>query len=75
MQKPIITGTKVREARLERRMSQNVFAALAGIGQSTVSLWERGLIRPSLNIQLRVLDFLEDWDVNRTPPVVILPRE
>lgn len=38
----------IRNARLERRLTQEELAALVGVSQGTISFWERGLETPTV---------------------------
>lgn len=47
------------DRRRKLQLSQNLLAHLAGVGQATVSLVERGLIVPSDDIAHKILAALE----------------
>lgn len=48
----------VRRIREENNVSQAVFAAILGIGKTTVQQWEQGVKKPSGTAQ-RLLDFID----------------
>ena len=56
--KRIFQAEDIRRIRTENRVSQTVFAAMLGIGKTTVQQWERGEKKPSGAAQ-RLLDIVD----------------
>lgn len=56
---PVAFGRALRRFRLERGLSQDKLAILAGLDRTYVSLLERGLRQPSLTTLLGLADCLE----------------
>lgn len=56
--KPPIQAEDVRRIRTENHVSQAVFAAILGIGKTTVQQWEQGQKKPSGPAQ-RLLDLID----------------
>lgn len=56
--KPPILPEDVRRIRTENHVSQAVFAAILGIGKTTVQQWEQGQKKPSGPAQ-RLLDLID----------------
>lgn len=52
-------GTEVRRLRLERGLSQEALAAIAGLDRTFVSMVERGVRRPTLDSAQRIAVALE----------------
>ncbi len=55
---PRYTAEDVKRIREKLNTSQTVFAAVLGVGNSTVSQWEQGLKKPSRSA-VRLLDLLD----------------
>lgn len=45
-----IIGTRIRELRTERKISQAQLGAMLNVSQDTVSLWEKSKSLPSIDI-------------------------
>ncbi len=45
---------RIRELRLERKLSQNQMADLLSVSQDTISLWERGKSLPSAEYLIEI---------------------
>lgn len=54
------TGTRLRLARVRRRLRQEQVAELLGVGRAAVSHYELGRRRPTGEVLDRALDFIED---------------
>ncbi len=49
-------GKEVRRLRLERRLSQEALAEMAGLDRTFISMVERGVRRPTLDSAKRMVD-------------------
>ncbi len=47
-------GKRIRELRLERKLSQNQMAELLSVSQDTISLWETGKSLPSAEYLIEI---------------------
>ena len=56
-------GEKIREARLEKSMSQNQVALKLGVNRRTLGNWETGAREPSIEM-IRKLALVLDCDAN-----------
>ena len=52
----------VKKERTSRGLSQNHLAHLAGVGQATISLVERGLVTLSSTVEEKITKALESYD-------------
>jgi len=43
-------GTKIKELRLERKISQNVLAKILQVDQTTISTWEKEIRQPDFDM-------------------------
>lgn len=57
-EKKVFLPEDIKRIRTENHVSQAVFAAILGIGKTTVQQWEQGLKRPSGSAR-RLLDLLD----------------
>ncbi len=57
----------VQRLRLTLNLNQTALAARLGVGQATVSRWERGLVVPELRMQFRLRDMLHRQELSITP--------
>ena len=51
-------GAKIREARLEKKLSQEKLAGLLHVNRRTVGAWETGTNEPSVDMLYRIMDVL-----------------
>jgi putative transcriptional regulator len=56
--KRIFQPEDIRRIRVANHISQGVFAAILGIGKTTVQQWEQGQKRPGGSVQ-RLLDLID----------------
>ena len=56
--KRAFTPAEIRRIRQRTRMSQPIFAVMAGVGASTVAQWEQGNKKPS-GASARLLDIID----------------
>jgi transcriptional regulator with XRE-family HTH domain len=65
-------GARIRKLRLDRKLGQAQLAALLGIVQSTLSKVERGVLRPTVDMLMRLAQLFGmppgDW-FTPLPPV------
>ena len=55
----IEVGRKIREARLQKGLTQQALAEIADIGEMYISEIERGVKMPSLNLFVRIITALD----------------
>lgn len=56
-------GEKIKELRLERRLSQTKLAAMIGVSQKAVDYWERGVNEPKIGYIIALIKVF-DIDYN-----------
>ena len=54
-----LIGPRIKQARLRQRMSQRVLAEQSGVSATAISKYERGLMKPTSDVLLKVADALE----------------
>ncbi len=47
-------GTKIKEIRLEHKLSQTKLAKMLNVSQDTISLWERNISLPSADYIIKI---------------------
>lgn len=52
---------RIRDARLEQKLTQQQLALLLGVSQDTISMWERGKSYPSIEY---IIEFVKLFDVS-----------
>ena len=58
-----IIGERIRELRLDNRLSQEEFGKMLGLSQDTISFWERGKGLPSVIDVIHIIEiFSKDND-------------
>ena len=55
---PVVVGRVIREARINKNLSQEVVSGLADIGRTHLSAIERGIRKPTLETFFRLSDAL-----------------
>ena len=55
---PVVVGHVIREARINKNLSQEVVSGLADIGRTHLSAIERGIRKPTLETFFRLSDAL-----------------
>lgn len=54
-----IFGTRLRELRLEKNLSQKEFAAYFNVRQSTIADWERGIMETDFETLAKIARFFD----------------
>ena len=49
-----IIGERIRETRIEQKISQTRFGDMLGVSQDTISLWERGKSLPAVQDVIQI---------------------
>lgn len=62
------TVRPLRHIRVARTLSQHALARLMGVSQQTLSKWERGLLEPSSDMQIRLAAVLGVSVADAFPP-------
>lgn len=72
-------GEKIRDLRLQRKMTQDELAEKMGVSSQAVSKWEKDLSIPDLPVLIELSDFfympLDDLVRDKEPTVQLLPKE
>ena len=62
------TISQIKEWRIEHKMSQKLFAWLAGFNRNTYASWENGINKPSRDALIKLNDVIFGWELEH--PVI-----
>ena len=64
----IVIGERIKQLRIENKLTQNEFGSLFGLYDSTISLYENGKRTPEYGIIMKIADYFNvsiDWLLGR----------